>query len=393
MLVPEYGDHEFQWLKKFGPVYRLKGCFGQDRLVVADPLALHHILGSPMFGWVGMMYVLVDLMWGVQSVMGASGRQLLQCRQIIAQLSLSRLSAQSAKDLSEEFVANNAQLVINTGGPPLWHLPYWHSPNIRPFKPSGLFIRALDIKTLKSSFCSSPFTLTRFSSPALLCPVFFSLTLGGFGSPSSDPWLPLNTGSACSVFRLPPMCFPADIPLRCKAPQPERPIPLQTTHTPLSPLVGVADTQHTVLLFLLPSPPSSYAILEDVTTLPYNNIPLLNALIKDTVIPLADPVTTSTGERMSHMSVQKGQHITWGIASYQRLGSRWGTNSHEFHPLTGSTIRYREKKPLAHTEIWVLTRAAQFTLEVLLMELLAAEESDEEPDDGAMSGSEDKYSP
>jgi hypothetical protein len=43
----------------------------QDRLVVADLLALHHILGSPMFGRVGMMYVLVDLMWGVQSVMGA----------------------------------------------------------------------------------------------------------------------------------------------------------------------------------------------------------------------------------------------------------------------------------------------------------------------------------
>ncbi|KAJ7339927.1 ribonuclease H-like domain-containing protein [Mycena albidolilacea] len=38
-------------------------------------------------------------------------------------------------------------------------------------------------------------------------------------------------------------------------------------------------------------------------------------------------------------------------------------------------------------------RAAQFTREVLLMELLAAEESDEEPDDGAMSGSEEEYSP
>jgi hypothetical protein len=39
----------------------------------------------------------------------------------------------------------------------------------------------------------------------------------------------------------------------------------------------------------------------------------------------------------------------------------------------------------------ILCRAAQFTREVLLMELLAAEQSDEEPDDSAMSGSEDKY--
>ncbi|KAJ7113553.1 ribonuclease H-like domain-containing protein [Mycena epipterygia] len=36
-------------------------------------------------------------------------------------------------------------------------------------------------------------------------------------------------------------------------------------------------------------------------------------------------------------------------------------------------------------------RPAQFTREVLLMELLAAEESDEEPDDGAMSGSGDDF--
>jgi hypothetical protein len=35
--------------------------------------------------------------------------------------------------------------------------------------------------------------------------------------------------------------------------------------------------------------------------------------------------------------------------------------------------------------------AAQFTREVLLMELLAAEASDEELDDGAMLGSEDEY--
>ncbi|KAJ7938785.1 hypothetical protein B0H13DRAFT_1587428 [Mycena leptocephala] len=36
-------------------------------------------------------------------------------------------------------------------------------------------------------------------------------------------------------------------------------------------------------------------------------------------------------------------------------------------------------------------RRAQFTREVLLMELLATEETDE-PDDGALSGSEDEYS-
>ncbi|KAJ7850456.1 hypothetical protein B0H13DRAFT_2360670 [Mycena leptocephala] len=36
-------------------------------------------------------------------------------------------------------------------------------------------------------------------------------------------------------------------------------------------------------------------------------------------------------------------------------------------------------------------RCEQFTREALLMELLAAEESDESPDDGALSGSGDEY--
>ncbi|KAJ7200392.1 hypothetical protein GGX14DRAFT_372285, partial [Mycena pura] len=36
-------------------------------------------------------------------------------------------------------------------------------------------------------------------------------------------------------------------------------------------------------------------------------------------------------------------------------------------------------------------RQKQFTREALMMELLAAEDSDEEPDDGALSGSGDDY--
>ncbi|KAJ7429693.1 hypothetical protein B0H11DRAFT_1655364, partial [Mycena galericulata] len=36
-------------------------------------------------------------------------------------------------------------------------------------------------------------------------------------------------------------------------------------------------------------------------------------------------------------------------------------------------------------------RATQFTREILMMELLAAEESDEDPDDGALSGSGDEF--
>ncbi|KAJ7732626.1 hypothetical protein B0H14DRAFT_3168915 [Mycena olivaceomarginata] len=81
-------------------------------------------------------------------------------------------------------------------------------------------------------FLLVPVHLDAFFEPRPPLPsFFFSLTLGGFGSPSSDPGLPLRTGSACSAFRFPPTRFPAELPLRCKAPRPERPIPPQTTHT------------------------------------------------------------------------------------------------------------------------------------------------------------------
>ncbi|KAK0197815.1 cytochrome P450 [Armillaria mellea] len=39
----EFGDLETKWRKEYGTVYRIKGCFGQDLLVVSDPKALEHI--------------------------------------------------------------------------------------------------------------------------------------------------------------------------------------------------------------------------------------------------------------------------------------------------------------------------------------------------------------
>ncbi|KAJ7435067.1 cytochrome P450 [Mycena latifolia] len=81
----------------------------------------------------------------------------------------------------------------------------------------------------------------------------------------------------------------------------------------------------------------------------YDNMPLLNAFIKetlrlypaqplsdrialqDTVIPLGDSIT-STGQQITQISVQKGQLVTLAIGSYQRLESRWGKDAHEFNP-------------------------------------------------------------
>ncbi|KAK0475213.1 cytochrome P450 [Armillaria novae-zelandiae] len=39
----EFGDLETKWCKEYGTVYRIRGCFGQNILVVSDPKALEHI--------------------------------------------------------------------------------------------------------------------------------------------------------------------------------------------------------------------------------------------------------------------------------------------------------------------------------------------------------------
>jgi len=82
----------------------------------------------------------------------------------------------------------------------------------------------------------------------------------------------------------------------------------------------------------------------------YDSMPLLNAFIKetlrvypvgpiqeriatqDTVIPLADPIQTTTGKFINEIPVRKGQVLNVAIASYQRQESRWGSDSHDFRP-------------------------------------------------------------
>ncbi|KAJ7245279.1 cytochrome P450, partial [Mycena rebaudengoi] len=48
-LPATWGEFEFPWQRQYGPLYRIKGCFGEDRLVVSDPRSIQHILSSALF--------------------------------------------------------------------------------------------------------------------------------------------------------------------------------------------------------------------------------------------------------------------------------------------------------------------------------------------------------
>jgi hypothetical protein len=61
-------------------------------------------------------------------------------------------------------------------------------------------------------------------------------------------------------------------------------------------------------------------VVEQETLRMYPGEPMSERVaVQDTVIPLADGIRTSNGEHITHLPVPKGQIITLGIASYQRL--------------------------------------------------------------------------
>ncbi|THU82019.1 cytochrome P450 [Dendrothele bispora CBS 962.96] len=47
----DVGECDFTWFKQFGGAWKVGGCFGRDTLMVADPLAIHHILHTQGYAY------------------------------------------------------------------------------------------------------------------------------------------------------------------------------------------------------------------------------------------------------------------------------------------------------------------------------------------------------
>ncbi|KAJ7305668.1 cytochrome P450 [Mycena albidolilacea] len=124
----------------------------------------------------------------------------------------------------------------------------------------------------------------------------------------------------------------------------------------------------------------------------YDSMPLLNALIKetlrlypagalsdrvpmeDTVIPLKEAIITSTGERISQIPVKKGQLLTIAVAAYQRLPARWGADADKFNPsrwLDGRT--YQEDAISPYANILSFNGGPRICLGILEMQVILCE--------------------
>ncbi|KAJ7865050.1 cytochrome P450 [Mycena olivaceomarginata] len=401
LLSPVYGEHEFKWLNFYGSVYSLRGCFGEDRLMVADPRALQYILNSPYFYRPPISDNMAILLFGDNSVLTARGNQHRRLRaalnpgftpatvrsyhpmfkkvaemicdqfdnfgtttaDVCSVLSPATLDAISeailgrpTEDLGDEFVANNIEIVKLTASQSEMHIladaigsrfPAWVW-RAGIYLPTAAFAVARREKILAKKVGERIIRENRDAAAQGLerGNDFFSVLV--------------NPDTADKTNKLTDQDIVAQTAIILIAGQ-------ETTANALA--FGLLElARHPDFQDKLRA--EIYANLAAIATnLAYENMPLLNAFLKETlrlypalpladrvvledaVIPLGESVVTLEGERINQIAVRKGQVLTLGIASYQRLASRWGKNPHEFNPsrwLDGDTYQGDAVGPYAN---------------------------------------------
>ncbi|KAJ7740374.1 cytochrome P450 [Mycena metata] len=399
-LPAEYGAHEFNWQKLYGPVYRLKGCFGQDRLMVSDPLALQHVLNSNHFEHGPSIDNAVSSLFEEKCVMAAKGethkrlraamhigftasavRECLPLFERVAQAATERFEelarlptdivpvlseatlnaisqatlSSSTQELGQAFVLNNTQILALASSQsavqilveavavrlPKWvwraamHLPTTTFNIIRTAK---CFARELGERTIREKM--------EAGRQGQIDVFDMLLDLGRWERKRKNALTKEEVAAQTGLL-----------------------------------FIAGQDNTATLLAFGLLELARHPQFQKELRTeiyhflgnrsqgLVYDNMPLLNAFIKetlrvypagalqermatqDTVIPLTGAVKTSTGELITEIIVRKDQVVSMAIASYHRLETLWGEDAHEFRPsrwLDGTAYQGQALGPYAN---------------------------------------------
>ncbi|KAJ7790713.1 cytochrome P450 [Mycena olivaceomarginata] len=367
MLPHTYGDYEFEWQKKYGPVYRFKGCFGQDRLMISDPVALQYILNSPQFKFGPILENAGYLVYGKGNITSVNDQDHKRIRAalsvgftaaavrnyipilekaaqmiseqledsssvpiniapILSHATLGTMSeavlGYSTEDLGEEFISNNIQII-------------------------GLVSNHSASQVLADAIGARMPTFVWRAAIHLPTPTFKTIRRAKYladevgtrairdKTAAARQGLEIDTDVFGRLVQQPP---------DSKYSMTEEEIVAQTA---IIMIAGQDTTRHDEKLRA-----EIHATVGGAraSSIAYDSMPLLNAFIKealrmypaeaisermavaDTVIPLGDGIRTSKGQHISHLPVRKGQIVNLGIASYQQLESRWGKDAHEFKP-------------------------------------------------------------
>ncbi|KAJ7764292.1 cytochrome P450 [Mycena metata] len=416
LLPPEHGDHEFAWLKKFGPVYLIKGCFG-------------YILNSPHFEHGPNSENVMDLILDRNAVVASKGETHKRLRaalnigftssavrnyrpifekvaEKIAErldkssgsltdlypiLSPATLSAISeavlgcpARDLGEAFVANNEHI--------LYDLFIWYPRALSSRQSSTLIIADAIASRLPKMIRGAAMHFPTTTFKVLRAVKSLAHQIGRRAIAEKLAAVQQGANIRTDVFGM--LLDPEQSDLKKKNVLTEEELVAQTGIL----MIAGQDTVTNTLVFgcleLARHPEFQHQLRAEIhaslrgpyRTSAYESMPLLNAFIKawsklikacspahwhpqetlrlyppgaiqeritvqDTVIPLTDSIKNSNGKFMNHIAVQKGQVVLVAIASYQRLQSRWGEDTHQFRPsrwIDGTVVQGQAVGPYAN---------------------------------------------
>ncbi|KAJ7342686.1 cytochrome P450 [Mycena albidolilacea] len=369
-----YGKYEFAWLKEYGNVYRLKGCFGQDRLMVSDPRAVQHVLNnvdtfriSPL---VETFLHNFEGPRGIQVVQGAEHRRMRTALNVAFTASAVRqyqeLFENVARKISSELEATSESVVdvcqvIGAGTlAAITEVVLGRSVEELDEELVQILSTALvqDTRQTPSSVVANALSvlLPQFNllkHVVSLLPVLSLLRKARKLATRLGTQVIEEKAAALEGGMDPGDDLYAYL-LRQNTTLTKEDIAIQT---PVLLIAGQDTTANTLtfgLLELARKPELQEKIRQEIHSMadsPYDNRPLLNALIKeslrmfpaealaerivvrDTVIPLTESISTMAGEHIDHIPVRKGEVVLVGIASYQRDKSRWGENPDKFDPL------------------------------------------------------------
>ncbi|KAK7044320.1 cytochrome P450 [Favolaschia claudopus] len=384
LLAFRYGEHEFQWLKAYGSVYRLKGCLGQNRLMVSDPVALQYIVNSAHFYRSPLKDNISYLLFGEKSVITATGSE---HRRLRSALNVGFTSAavrkyqpvfkRIAETISEELERNSEPM---TDICPLLCTAALGAISEAimgvPQKDLGQEFVDDTIQIVKSSATQTNRDLlvdaVGFHLPGWFWRIVMRLPTATFNTARTVRSLATEIGGRIVREKIDATRKGLEInqDLFSRLVNPESPtesskmLPEEdiVAHTALIVIAGLENTANALsfgLLELARHPEFQRDLRTEIHSsprdadgnIPYDTMPLLNAFVKetlrlypglplsdrvvveDTVIPLGESICTRDGIFTNQIPVSKGQLVTIAIASYQRsLPSVWGNDAHEFNP-------------------------------------------------------------
>jgi len=422
MLPPTYGENEFAWQKMYGTVYRVRGCFGQQRLVISDLLALQHIIKSDNFYHAQRKNAANIALYGAKSVPSLQGKEHRRLRAALS-VGFTAKAVSEYQAVLERIARKTSDELEASIGKSINVCPLLGSAALSAASELAFGIGELDEDLARDILKIMPQWPGQSKSEVLIdgigarFPMLFraaTLYLRSFNSLRQVQAQATRVGRRILQERVAAMengtvDLGHDLYTKLLANTSRNRRKLTgdeiTAQTSVLLVAGHETTANTLafgLLELARNPEFQDKLREEVNTrqgnVVYDSLPLLNAFIKealrvypaaalrervalkDEVIPLSEGIVTTTGHRITQIPIRKGDQLVLALASYQRLQSLWGDDADSFNPyrwIEGRVHQGEAIGPYANLlsffggpHVCIAWRFAVLEMQVILSELI-----------------------